>query len=88
MEGRWILCRRREERRSGNQGLMNVRRASDMPWAIGKRTCGLVPNYDIDVVLFMDCFEEVRPSVLQKCTKRIAGECHWSCIEKVSWSLL
>ena len=60
----------------GNQGLMNVRRGSDMPWAIDRKTCGLVPNYNIYVVLLMDCFGEVRLSVLQKRTKRIAGECH------------
>ena len=65
---------------SRNQGLVNVRRASDMPWAIYKKTCGLVPNYDIDVVFLINCFEEVGLSVLQKCTKRIAGECHWSCM--------
>ena len=61
---------------SGNQGLIDVRRASDIPWVMDKKTCGLVPNYDIDVVLLMDCFREVRLSVLQKCTKRIAGEGH------------
>ena len=61
---------------SGNQGLMNVRGASDTAWAIGKKTCGFVPNYDIYVPLLMDCFGEVRLSVLQKCTKRIAGKCH------------
>ena len=71
---------------SGNQGLMNVRIPRETPWAIDKKTCGLVPNYDIDIVLLINCFEEVGLSVLQKCTKRIAGECHWSCM--YSWSLL
>ena len=61
---------------SGNQDLMNVRKASDTPWAIGKKTCGFVPNYDVYVVLLMDCFGEVRLSVLQKSTKRIAGKRH------------
>ena len=61
---------------------MNVRKACEMPWAIDKKTCGLVPNYDIDIVLLIDCFEEVRLGVLQKSTKRIAGKCHWSCIVK------
>ena len=61
---------------SGNQGLMNVRSGSDVPWAVDKKTCGLVPNYNINVVLLMNGFGEVRLSVLQKSTKRIAGKCH------------
>ena len=43
----------------GNQGLMNVSIALAMPWAIDKETCGLVPNYDVDVVLIVNRFEKV-----------------------------
>lgn len=65
---------------SGNQGLTDVSIAADMPWAVEEKTCRLIPNHNVYVVLLMNCFEEVRLSMLQKGTKRVAGERHWSCI--------
>ena len=63
----------------GNQGLMNVSIALAMPWAIDRKTCGLVPNYDVDAVLVVNRFEEVGLSMLQEGTQRITGKRHWSC---------
>lgn len=65
----------------GSQDLMNVSIATDMPWAIDKKTCRLIPNHDIYVMLLMNCFEEIRSSMVQKRTKRIARKSHWSCVQ-------
>ena len=67
---------------------MNVSITLAMPWAIDKKTCGLVPNYDVDVVLVVNRFEEVRLSMLQEGTKRITGKRHWSCNVTLSYSIL
>ena len=58
---------------------MNVSMA-DMPSAIDKKTCRLIPNHNVNVMLAVNCFQEVRLSMLQKGTKRIAGKGHWHCI--------
>ena len=62
----------------GNQGLMNVSIAAERPWAIDKKTCRLIPNHNIYVMLLMNCFEEIYSSMVQKGTERIAGESHRS----------
>lgn len=62
----------------GNQGLMDVSVAADIPWTINKKTRRLIPNHNIYSMLLMNCFEEVRLSMLQKSAKRIAGKCHGS----------
>ena len=62
----------------GSQGLTNVSVAADIPWTIDKKTRRLIPNHNIYSKLFMNCFEEVRLSMLQESAKRIAGECHGS----------
>lgn len=51
--------------------------AADMPWGIGMMTCRLIPNYNVYGVLLMNCFEEVRPSMLQESAKGVAGKGHW-----------
>lgn len=56
---------------------MIVSIAADMPWGIGMKTCRLIPNYNVYGVLLMNCFEEVRPSMLQESAKGVAGKGHW-----------
>ena len=68
---------------SGNQGLINVSIALVVLWAIDMETCRLIANNNIYVMLLMNCFEEVRLSVLQKSTERIAGKRHQLCVVRV-----
>ena len=60
----------------GSQGLINVSIALDMPWAIDRKTCRLVSNYNVDLMLLMNCSEQTCPRILQKSTERIWGKCH------------
>ena len=65
---------------SGNQDLINVSIALVVLWAIDMKTCRLIANNNIYVMPLMNCFEEVRLSVLQESTERIAGKRHQLCV--------
>ena len=64
----------------GNQGLMYVSIAADRPGAVDMKTCRLIPSHNVNVMLLMNCFDEVRLCILQKRTKRISGKSHWTCV--------
>ncbi len=49
---------------SVNQGLMDVSITADMPQPIDIKTCRLIPNHNVNVVLLMNRFEEARLSML------------------------
>ena len=52
----------------GNRDLINVSIAADMPWAVDMRTCRLIANHNVNFMLLMNCFDEVRLCILQKRT--------------------
>ena len=39
-----------------SRDLMYVSIAADMPWAVDLRTCRLIPNHNVNVMLLMNCF--------------------------------
>lgn len=67
----------------GNQGLINVSMVINMRWATDK-TCRFISNHNVYIVFLVNCFEEIRPSMLHKSTKRIAGKCHWIAIVRLT----
>ena len=55
---------------------MSVVIAFDVPRTMDKKTCRFIPNHNVYVVLLMNCFEEVRLSMLQEGAERITRERH------------
>ena len=68
---------------SGNQGLVEISMAASVSWVRYKETCRLVPDYYIYLIFLMYGLEDVRLSMLQKSTKRVAGKGHWRYVIRI-----